>query len=182
MVITSMRQRDEDEGERRDPRPDHPHENGPRGGDANQCRQPRFLVSACFSEKCHDRPAEERRHDVSQRTAEEREECMEDCHGVERTSTAPKGTQVRSIRSGMGVSIASDVKGPRPTGWQTVCNTIPSNTTNEIMVHWAARRHSQMIARRMTALLLRRRDDRGDPVVWPPRPDETTGRAPHGAS
>src|SRR6266700_4181589 len=80
MVMTSMRQRGEDESERRDPRPDHPHEDGPRGGDANQCRQPRFLVSARFSEKCHDRPAEERRHDVSQRTAEEREECMEDCH------------------------------------------------------------------------------------------------------
>ena len=26
----------------------------------------------------------------------------------------PEGTQVRSIRSGMGVSIASDVKGPPP--------------------------------------------------------------------
>src|SRR6266542_2593367 len=80
MVMTSMRQRDEDEGERRDPRPDHPNEDGPRGGDANQCRQPRFLVSARCSEKCHDRP----------------------------------GTQVRSIRSGMGVSITSDVKGPPP--------------------------------------------------------------------
>ncbi len=28
--------------------------------------------------------------------------------------TRPEGTQVRSIRSGMGVSIASDVKGPPP--------------------------------------------------------------------
>jgi hypothetical protein len=51
-------------------------------------------------------------------------------------------------------------KARRPTGWQTVCNTIPSSTTNEIMVHWAARRHSQMIARRMTALLLRSRRSR----------------------
>src|SRR6266571_4921183 len=81
MVMTSMRQRDEGEGERRDPRPDHPNEEDrPCRGGADERGQPSLLPSARFSEKCHDRPAEERRHDVSQRTAEEREECMEDCH------------------------------------------------------------------------------------------------------